>query len=297
VTEVTGTPTPRLAFISYRRDDSRDWAHLIADAIHRAFGRESLFLDTDGIRVGDAWTQRIDRALDASHVLVPVIGSKWLFLQNPEDGRRRLDVENDWVRRELEHAITRGKPILPVLVSGMRMPAAAALPPSIQQLCSRQALQVTDRSDLPAIIAGLEHHGFVKSSTHTELDFPTPVDRSPRMAETDLHDALQRLPGWRVESRDSGRGLDHKAEELVTTLKFKSFEDAVHFIATASRYVSALDHHPFWENQYKDVRIRLTTWDIGMRITSKDVRLAEYLQWLHREYEPGERPDRMPPTR
>jgi pterin-4a-carbinolamine dehydratase len=278
-----------LAFLSYRRDDSRDWANLIADTLHRTFGAASVFIDTDSIRIGDQWPRRIDRALEHASVVMPIIGSKWLFLQNPDDGRRRLDSENDWVRREIEYALTDEKELLPIIVSGAAIPAGAQLPASIAALAQRQALRVSDKRDVDRVVEYLERLGFKRLKA--ELDFPTPVDRSPELNEAELEQALSHLPGWEIEQRDSQRGRDGSATELVTTLKFDRFEDAIHFMATASRYISRTDHHPFWENQYKDIRIRISTWDIGLRISPKDIKLAQYLQWLYRDYTPGQRPE------
>lgn len=277
-----------LVFISYRRDDSRDWANLIADTLQRQFGRPAVFLDTDGIRVGDQWNRKIEKALEYATVVMPVIGPKWLFLQNPDDGRRRLDSPNDWVRREIEYALTEEKELIPIVVSGAAVPSPNQLPDSIKELPARQALRVADKRDVDVIVEHLERLGFKRIKA--ELDFPTPVDRSPELSESEIAEALAHLPGWEVEQRDSQRGKDGTALELVTTLKFDRFEDAMHFMATATRYISRTDHHPFWENQYKDIRIRISTWDIGLRISPKDVKLASYLQWLYREYTPGERP-------
>jgi hypothetical protein len=49
--------TRPMAFISYRRDDTRDWANLVSDTIRRQLGRDAVFLDTDSIRIGDAWNR------------------------------------------------------------------------------------------------------------------------------------------------------------------------------------------------------------------------------------------------
>jgi pterin-4a-carbinolamine dehydratase len=284
-----------LAFISYRRDDTRDWANLIADTLQRQFGAGTVFLDTDNIRLADQWSKKIENALEFATVVIPIIGPKWLFLQNPDDGRRRLDSEHDWVRREIEHALTEEKELLPVTVSGARLPAANQLPPSIQELPSRQALRVAEKRDVEALVEYLANHcGFKKLKV--ELDYPTPVDRPPELSENQVAEALGHLPGWEIQQRDSQRGREGVAVELVATLKFDGFEDAIHFMNSASRYISRTDHHPFWENQYKDLRIRITTWDVGMRISPKDIRLASYLQWLYREYTPGERPSDVPYT-
>ncbi|HYK00286.1 MAG TPA: 4a-hydroxytetrahydrobiopterin dehydratase [Thermoanaerobaculia bacterium] len=289
--KTTSVERPRtLAFLSYRRDDSRDWANLIADTLQRNFGRNCVFIDTDGIRVGDQWSRKIETALEYATVVMPIIGPRWLFLQSPDDGRRRLDSENDWVRREIEYALQEEKEIVPITVSGAPIPAPQQLPESIRDLPSRQALKISDKRDVEVIVGYLaDRLGFKRIKA--ELDFPTPVDRTPEVGEAELAEALAHLPGWEVEQRDSQRGREGTAAELVTTLKFDQFEDAMHFMATASRYISRTDHHPFWENQYKDIRIRISTWDIGLRISPKDIKLANYLQWLYRDYTPGERPD------
>jgi pterin-4a-carbinolamine dehydratase len=284
--------TRPMAFISYRRDDTRDWANLISDTIRRQLGRDAVFLDTDSIRIGDAWNRRIEDSLKLATVILPLIGPRWLFLHDPSDGRRRIDLDDDWVRQEVEYALKSGIPLLPVLVGGAQPLNSQSLPASISALATVQGRGITDKRDIDFLITHLvERYGFERLKA--ELDFPTPVDRSPELPGKDVQDALQRLPGWRLEERDSERGKDGIAIELVSTLKFRTFEDVIHFMATAARYVSTTDHHPFWENQYKDLRIRISTWDIGLRISSKDIRLAEYLQRLYRDYvteEPGNSP-------
>lgn len=278
-----------LAFVSYRRDDARDWANLIAEALQRQFGPDAVFIDTDRIRVGDQWNRKIEEALELATVVLPVIGPKWLFLQNPEDGRRRLDVEDDWVRREIEFALTSSRRLLPLIVAGAPVPTSKGLPTSIRALTERQAFKIDDKRDIDILVTEFANKlGFRR--IETELDFPTPVDRAPQLSDSEIAEALKRLPGWEIEKRDSQRGKDGIAIELVTTLKFRSFEDAIHYMATAARYISRTDHHPFWENQYKDLRIRLSTWDIGLRVAAKDIKLADYLLWLYRDYMPGEQP-------
>jgi pterin-4a-carbinolamine dehydratase len=43
-------------------------------------------------------------------------------------------------------------------------------------------------------------------------------------------------------------------------------------------------HHPDWENIWINVLVWLTTWDIGHRPSYKDVRLAEHLDAVYRDY-------------
>jgi hypothetical protein len=133
---------PTNIFINYRRDDSIAEAGRIEDALAREFGADKLFLDTASIQCGEEWPQRIQEALNTSRILVAVIGHAWLKISD-EWGLRRIDQENDWVRKELEFAIDKGITILPVLVDGAKLPPRPELlPQSISKLLSMQSVEI-----------------------------------------------------------------------------------------------------------------------------------------------------------
>jgi len=115
-----------LAFISYRRQDSSVASHWLGETIQAAFGSSSLFIDTDTIRMGDDWRERINKALRLASVLVAVIGPNWLRLTD-EYGRRRLDKDDDWVRNEILHAINNKLLLIPLLISGASLPVRGCL--------------------------------------------------------------------------------------------------------------------------------------------------------------------------
>jgi pterin-4a-carbinolamine dehydratase len=271
-----------LAFVSYRRDDSREWAALIADSLERHFGRDAVFVDTEAIRVGDDWPARIENALAAATIFIPIIGPQWLAVHD-EMWRRRIDLADDWVRREIETAIQSGKPIVSVLVSGASMPGGQALPSSLVQLPNKQAVRLEDKTDIRELVQLLtERYQFRPIAV--KLDYPTPVDRQPELPPDELNAAFKRIPEWSRVERDDADGKEGITVELQRLYKFKTFSDAIHFMATTARFIRITGHHPFWENQYKDVLVRLTTWDVGHRITWKDVRLASYLDRQYRQY-------------
>jgi pterin-4a-carbinolamine dehydratase len=272
-----------LAFISYRRADSAAWALLLAETLQRLFGLQAIFIDVDSIRVGDEWKKRIDDALELSTVVLPVIGPQWLFLQD-EAGRRRIDLPSDWVRREIEYGLSEAEKVIPILVSGAGIPEREALPNNIVGLVDRQFLRWTEKQDVQEIARQLVEYGRFERLDR-ELDYPTRVDRSPALSQAELDEALRELPGWLPAKRPSEHATQGISEELTKTFKFRNFGDVIHFMATASRFIGMTDHHPNWENQYQDLRVRLTTWDIGHRISYKDVRLAKHLERLSIEYE------------
>jgi len=122
----------------------------------------SVVIDTEAIRVGDNWPERLDEALAQADVLILVIGRSWLTIPG-KYGKRRLDHENDWVRNEIIHALRRKIPILPILISGAELPSKEGLPEDIHGLLNFNALTLNDASwdrDLAELLAALTHVGF-----------------------------------------------------------------------------------------------------------------------------------------
>lgn len=71
---------------------------------------------------------------------------------------------------------------------------------------------------------------------------------------------------------------------LMRSFEFASFEDAMHFMFSATRHIGRVDHHPDWENIWRTITIWLTTWDIGHKPSHYDVELAQYLDELFENY-------------
>src|SRR3974390_1443664 len=116
---------PRIA-ISYRRSDSAAIAGRIFDRLSVHYGPESVFMDIDDIPIGADFRTHIQDKLKLADVLVTVIGAQWTGASGERAARIREP--QDPVRVEVETALTRRVPIIPVLVDGARMPEAAELP-------------------------------------------------------------------------------------------------------------------------------------------------------------------------
>lgn len=130
-------------FISYRRDDSAGEAGRLADALEARFGKDRIWRDVEDIPAGRDFAHEIDNALAQADVLLVVIGRDWLSVRNAA-GRRRLDDPQDFVRLEIESALTHGLRVLPVLVRGTAMPTEGDLPESLRPLVRIQAHEVSD---------------------------------------------------------------------------------------------------------------------------------------------------------
>jgi hypothetical protein len=104
---------------------------------------------------GADYRRRIYDAIDASNVVLVLIGPRWSTLTGP-GGVRRLDEPDDLLRAEIARALARGVPVIPVLVNNAPMPASLA--PEIRQLGHLQAapLRNTDwANDLAGLVGRL----------------------------------------------------------------------------------------------------------------------------------------------
>jgi hypothetical protein len=134
-------PSGRI-FISYRREETAYPAAWLFDRLADRFAGGQVFKDVDSIQLGDDFVEVITRAVGSCDVLLALIGNEWLTVTD-EHGRRRLDDPDDFVRLEIEAALTRKVRVIPILVDGARMPRADELPDSVAKLVRRQALELS----------------------------------------------------------------------------------------------------------------------------------------------------------
>lgn len=130
---------PSRIFISYRREDAAADAGRLADHLSQRFGKDRVFLDVDAIAPGSDFVQVLHASLEQTAAVLIVIGPRWTSVSG-QDGSRRLDSPSDFVRIEVEAALGRTIPVVPVLVQGAKMPQAADLPAPLTGLATRQAV-------------------------------------------------------------------------------------------------------------------------------------------------------------
>lgn len=128
---------PRI-FISYRRADAAGDAGRLSDHVQKRFGADRVFLDIDTIEPGTDFVKVLHQSLEETAVMLVVIGPRWTSVQ-ADDGSRRIDAADDFVRMEVEAALRRDIPVVPVLVQGATVPRPEDLPPSLAGLSKRQA--------------------------------------------------------------------------------------------------------------------------------------------------------------
>jgi hypothetical protein len=131
-----GDSVARRVFISYRREDSIGVAGRIRDRLVDEFGADNVFFDIDTIPLGVDFREHIDLMVAECDVVLVVIGRRWIDVVD-ERGARRLDQAGDFVRLEVEAALGREIPVVPLLVDGASMPDPTELPKSLSDLAYR----------------------------------------------------------------------------------------------------------------------------------------------------------------
>jgi TIR domain len=133
-------------FISYRRSDSADIAGRIYDRLVEEYGRASIFKDVDSIPLGTDFKEYLDRKVSECNFLLAVIGDRWLDASD-EAGKRRLEDPQDFVRVEIESALEKNIPVIPLLVRGAKMPMAENLPVGLRRLVYKNGIPIRPDPD------------------------------------------------------------------------------------------------------------------------------------------------------
>ncbi|MGW2938081.1 4a-hydroxytetrahydrobiopterin dehydratase [Streptomyces sp. NPDC001156] len=285
-------------FVSYRREDGAAEAWLLQEKLSDHLGGAAVFLDTSSVSPGTIWPDRLRQALDNASAVLVVIGPNWITASD-EWSRRRIDLQDDWVRLEVEKSLDSDKAVLPILVRGAIMPPAESLPKSISALALRQAIELRSANDVDLIVKHLIRLlGVSKSDRSTRL-FPRPAPELPDLlSEEKIEVALRgTLRQWRIQQRKldetspGTKGATPEAVGLYREYRFRTFRDAVSFMHVTAPGCDIAIHHPVWENIWRTVRIYLTTWDIGHRISDRDVQLAKYFERAYEDFPEADRVD------
>jgi hypothetical protein len=132
-------------FVNYRRSDSAFAAHWMHQSLVDWFGHntqhgpDSFFIDVN-IEPGRKFKDVVRESIRQCQVLLAVVGDRWLDAEL--NGMRRLDLEGDLVRQEIELALEYRVTIVPLILEPAVMPVAEQLPSSIREMTDFQAVHI-----------------------------------------------------------------------------------------------------------------------------------------------------------
>ena len=156
-------------FLSYRRADAAASAGRLFTSLSQHVGAENVFRDVASIEAGEDFEHAIRDAVEKAAVVLIVIGPRWLDLRTG-DGTRRIDEPLDYVRREIELALSSDALVIPILVEGATVPTAESLPTPIRDLTKRNAVELSDKRwdvDVQDLLVQLGRRGVVAAQTDT----------------------------------------------------------------------------------------------------------------------------------
>jgi hypothetical protein len=146
--------------LSYRRDDSKWIAGRIFDRLEDHYGKGHIFMDIDSIPVGLDFREHLQQSLARCDILLAVIGPRWLGTD--EHGHHAVADETDWVRIEIETALVKKIPVIPILIDRLRMPKPSDLPETLRDFAFRQAAEVDSgvdfRPHVERLIRSIDQH-------------------------------------------------------------------------------------------------------------------------------------------
>jgi hypothetical protein len=148
-------------FVSYRRQDSAQVTGRIYDKLVASFGTHTVFKDVDSIPLGSDFRRILEKSIANCDVILVVMGLKWSGAPD-QQGQARIHDTSDYVRIEIENALQKNLPIIPLLVDEANMPAAEALPESIRDVVFRNATKIRPdpdfHRDMDRVIDAIRRH-------------------------------------------------------------------------------------------------------------------------------------------
>jgi 4a-hydroxytetrahydrobiopterin dehydratase len=90
------------------------------------------------------------------------------------------------------------------------------------------------------------------------------MDKPRVLSKKELQTIMPRLNGWRLAEN-----------KLTRTLEFQDFVEALSFVNGLVAYFETIDHHPDVKIAYNEVTFELTRYDLGGKVTDRDVEVAK----------------------
>ena len=209
-------------FISYRRIDTVAWAGRLFADLAKRFDSSQVFMDINGgIPRGANFEDVLKKTLAGCDALLVLIGPQWLSCER--DGRRRLEIDDDWVRNEVASALARNIVVVPVLLGNATLPPEADLPEDLRLLRKRNTAEILDTRwdyDVEQLVRDL-----LKLTTLKQLDDTVAsADTGLRV----LKELIRRSPDVAEAVSRSKEVIENTQRQVARLELFKTLHDALH---------------------------------------------------------------------
>ena len=96
-------------------------------------------------------------------------------------------------------------------------------------------------------------------------------DKPKVLTAKELRTVMPRLSGWKLANNKISR-----------TFEFQDFVESLSFVNSLVAYFETVDHHPDVTIAYGEVTFALTRFDVGGRVTDRDVEVAKKISSTYR---------------
>ena len=97
------------------------------------------------------------------------------------------------------------------------------------------------------------------------------MDKPKILTAKELRAIMPRLAGWKLAQN-----------KLSRTLEFQDFVHSLSFVNSLVAYFETVDHHPDVRIAYGEVTFELTRYDVGGKVTDRDVEVAKKISSEYR---------------
>ena len=97
------------------------------------------------------------------------------------------------------------------------------------------------------------------------------VDKPKILTARELRTIMPRLSGWKLAQN-----------KLSRTFEFQDFVHSLSFVNSLVAYFEAIDHHPDVHIAYGEVTFELTRYDLGGKVTDRDVEVAKKISSVYK---------------
>ena len=97
------------------------------------------------------------------------------------------------------------------------------------------------------------------------------MDKPTILTAKELRAIMPRLSGWKLSNN-----------KLTRTFEFQDFVASLSFINSLVAYFETVDHHPDVHIAYGEVTFELTRYDLGGRVTDRDVEVSKKISSTYR---------------
>jgi 4a-hydroxytetrahydrobiopterin dehydratase len=98
------------------------------------------------------------------------------------------------------------------------------------------------------------------------------MEKPKVLSAKELKTIMPRLAGWKLANN-----------KLTRTLEFQDFVASLAFVNSLVAYFETMDHHPDVTIAYGEVTFELTRYDLGGKVTDRDVEVAKKISSTYRE--------------